>query len=196
METENLKDTGLRARLREETRSSHRRLDGLMEERPPLAKSENYAWYLNGMLHLYTECESSLQICEREIGLPARAEPLSNLIRRDLAALDVAAAINSRGENSKDQPLDSLSPSEHWGRAYVLEGSAMGGRMMARMAAERLGPPASHQFLKQLSDDAKMRWPLFVKAINQLDLDQASAIKSARSVFSLAYDFFHDTMHT
>ena len=194
METKQSDDTDLRMRLRNETKASHRRIDSLMEQRPPLASPENYAWYLNGMLQLYEECAQSVQVCEREADLPSREQPLSELIRQDLVALDFKATIEDRDERSQVKPLDSLCTSEHWGRAYVIEGSAMGGKMMARMAAERLGPPASHQYLQQLSSDATSRWPLFVKAINGVELDKEAAIKSACGVFALAYHLFESNV--
>jgi len=186
----------LRMRLREETKASHRRLDNLMEQRPPLASRENYAWYLNGMLRLYTECDSSVQVCQRATDLPPRAVPLTTLIRSDLAALQIVTAFEDSGMELKVHSHESFSKAQDWGRAYVLEGSAMGGKMMAKTASQRMGAPATHYYLQQLSSDATHRWPLFCKALNQFELDQDVAVEAARGVFELAYDFFDDSINS
>jgi heme oxygenase len=130
--------TNVRQRLKIETAQPHKRLDDMMSARGPFDSAENYHWYLCGMHALYRHCESSITWVQQQANLPERGNSVLDLVRRDLATLNL--------EPLADAPLVSheIKPDQdaatQWARAYVMEGSSVGASFMVGGAKKKLAP--------------------------------------------------------
>ena len=147
-----------------------------------------YGRYLNYMLGLQRRYGPAQQRIASLIGLPERPVSLEDSLRRDL----VSTGTNSVG-HSAEKPGDTESlptgdnRSADWGVAYVMEGSALGGRYLLSSAQKKLPAHATTCYLQQLSDDASHRWPVFVEQLElQESLDFDLAIIAAKEVFQFA----------
>lgn len=197
----------LREDLRTHTRQSHMDLDATMGSIRPFESAERYRCYLTGMRRLYEICEGSLAWVNQNEELPQRELELLDAIDRDLESLpntlqptpDAGSAqslptAGSISENASHPDLATEnSPAVMWGEAYVMEGSAMGGKFMYITAQEALPPSFGRNYLKQLSEDAKTRWRPFVAALEShefSDADREQAIEAAREVFRKASRIF------
>jgi heme oxygenase len=64
------------------------------------------------------------------------------------------------------RPLPPLSgPASFWARLYVLEGSALGGRVLARELTRQASLPV--RFLDRAAGDAPQRWPYVLRRLTQ-----------------------------
>ena len=86
--------------------------------------------------------------------------------------------------------LEDLDIASRWAQAYVMEGSAVGGSFMIRSARKKLDTDIGIAFLSQLAEDAKHRWPVFVKALTESNIDGDQAVLAARRVFDFAWEVF------
>ncbi len=93
-------------------------------------------------------------------------------IRRDL---DTLGAEDGSSEGASPGACDLA---QAWGLAYVLEGSALGGRVLARRIAKPLGlAGAGLSFLKGSGTDLGARWGMFLR-----DLAEAAQGLNAESI--------------
>lgn len=86
--------------------------------------------------------------------------------------------LGGAGSRHSDEPLEYAGEAEVWGALYVLEGSRLGSRMLARKA------PGS-RFLAASAEDRT--WPDFLEALGTADerlSDAAGMIRGARKTFA------------
>ncbi|WP_161604461.1 biliverdin-producing heme oxygenase [Roseiconus nitratireducens] len=153
-----------------------------------------YAAYLRGMRRLHLHCRESVRRVSAELNLPPSTDRILRAIEDDLASIH--APLADRGPDSA--PPDAANSSARceaidaadWGRAYVIEGSAMGGSFMVRSAKDQLPPGSGTQFLQQLSHDAKNRWPVVAQGLADFRGDIDSAVQAAKETFQYAQECF------
>lgn len=191
----------LRTVLREETRDQHSRLDELvMQDR--LSTLASYQLYLWRMRKLYAYFADQVDLVAVECGMVPKVPQILTLISADLDSscglwmLDepatllrgLATAFETPDEKAIAKDSDSLSAAV--GMAYTLEGSALGATHILK-AVQREPHLASHtQFLNEVSQDAKSRWPHFVRALDSGRWSSVSAVEGARHAFGVALAIF------
>lgn len=147
--------------------------------------AEGYQNYLKCMQIMHLQNLDSVTRIEAAAELPRFQPPLLHAIEQDLES--VCGRANANDHRNSVDPLkvsSVLSPSDtDWGRAYVVEGSAMGGRYMQRIAAEKLSSQFTSRYLESLSWSAAKRWPKFIEAIEAQNIDDAEVVHAAIHVF-------------
>lgn len=168
---------GLRSALRHSTQDEHDRLDAQIGGFSDL---QSYRSFLIGS-YRFRKC---LEPATSAIGF-WNADLLLDELARDLEDL---------GDGVVSAPIPALwaeTQSEQLGLLYVLEGSALGARILFRRA-EQLGLTETHgarHLAGQVSDPR--RWRNFLTMLESLgDIDQGLAIRSARACFSAALTHF------
>jgi heme oxygenase len=172
-----LKQDNLRAALRARTSHQHERLDravGLFDTR------EQYAAFLLGSRRFRAATEDAL---DGKGGW--QVEQLSDLIDADLSDLGRSPGASVRF------PVVPSSEAFALGVAYVLEGSALGARLLARRAAD-LGFDSEHgarHLARQTGD--KDRWNRFLGALDAVEpADREEVIAGAASAFDFALEAY------
>lgn len=173
--------------LREATLASHAALDAAVGS---FGSLREYSRYLSAMAAFRAPVEATLaasgDIAPSGMTLPPTLSPA---LSADMADLGVPPATTGSASLA---PLVK-SPSGVAGALYVLEGSAVGARILVRRAAA-LGLDATHgarHLVAQASDRA--RWPRFLLALERVpafDLD--AAISAATAVFASASSAFRE----
>lgn len=106
-------------------------------------------------------------------------QPLADLIGQDLADLGKPCPPPVSGP-----PLSSRAARA--GACYVLEGSALGARLLARRAAA-LGYTGDHGARHLAAQTAqRQRWTRFLDWLEQADVPHPEAVRAARGIFALA----------
>ncbi len=163
-----------RFRLKAATAEAHDRLDALYS-RYDLARPRDYGRFLQSHAIAFLPVEAALRDAGANDWIPGWAETMrSDGLRRDLAALSLAV------------PAPAVSPAfptapELLGGLYVLEGSRLGGAMLARTVAA--GLPS--RFLAPGNAGAWRAFTLLIDARLQSSTDLAAAARSATAVFDL-----------
>lgn len=166
--------------LRHHTSRAHGALD---ETVGGLDSLPRYRWYLRS-LHAFREpAERLVARClasDASELADVRPTRIAELLQRDMADLDVSPA-----------PPATLvvptSPSGLAGLVYVLEGSALGARLLRRQAAGiGLDDDRGARHLAAQADSLEA-WQGFLFALDRLsDFDEAEAIASAGEAFAAA----------
>ena len=156
--------------LRAATAADHQAVDAAFA-RHDLTERNGYIAFLVGHARALPAVERALASADG----PPPLRPRAALLAADLAGVGEAMP----------PPLDlapPATPAEAWGMAYVIEGSRLGGALLARGVPE--GMP--HAYLADAH--LKGEWRGFTKAFDQAltEPDQiAAALESARRVFAL-----------
>lgn len=164
----------VRHALREGTRLEHERVDERFS-RLDLADRRDYAAFLLAHARVLPTIETCLEAGGIERVLPDwAARRRAEFLHSDLDDLDLR-----RPDGIAPTPIEGRGAL--LGAAYVLEGSRLGGRLLAA----RVGAELPRAFLTQGEGDGL--WGSFVHRLRAHDLDgavSAQAVASARAVFS------------
>jgi heme oxygenase len=135
---------GLAAVLRERTRDAHEAVEAAFALDARLADRASYARLLLILRGVHLPAERMLARTEGWADLRPRIDPAS---RARAAALD--DDLRLLGVAAGDVPADpaGVSLAHGLGCLYVLEGSALGGQIIARVARRRLGDDVPLSFL-------------------------------------------------
>ena len=148
----------LLAALRQRTAPLHARLDAALNDAPPTRAS--YVAFLRATLAAQRRV---LPAIARWIARPDDAQRLASL-RADLAALDAAP--------HDEAPVDELTlpPAGAYGAAYVVEGSTLGGLVLAERFEAALGlpPDTATRYLRLHGRDTAARWRAFLADLSQV----------------------------
>jgi heme oxygenase len=149
--------------VKEQTRSHHRTAEAVMM--PLIERANNpqaYGTLLQMQYGFYQPLEQLIFPFVRLLPLPDLFSPRSELIQKDLEVLQM-------------QP-DGVSPFlpeikdsfAALGALYVLEGAALGGRIIARMlAAHATLPNAAFSFFKGREESTGAYWTRFTQFLNR-----------------------------
>lgn len=163
-------DGSLRRVLMIETRDLHDRLDqaiGVFDE------PADYCAFLSGSYAFRAAIEPVLADQGWQV------QRLAPLIAQDLADLD-------QPRPDVPAPPSLASPAAQAAACYVLEGSALGARLLARRAVDQ-GFTADHGARHLAAQTASPhRWRQFLAWLEGADLPVAQAASAARDVFGLA----------
>lgn len=161
----------MRARLKQATNDCHRRLEQSLEARGLFRSLDGYGLWLQGALLFHRAIQDAL--ADRGSHDVLDASVMSQrclLIEDDLDDLGLGPA---GGDIRLALPVGDEV--ERLGVAYVVEGAAIGARIILREAAG-LGCHSAHaaRFLSAAVNDTS-RWPRLVAMLDRLDLDEGEA---------------------
>lgn len=165
----------VRAALRRETAPDHERLDALFG-RFRLDDPTDYRAFLTAHAMALPAVERALD----EAGFAALLDDWPQRRRADAIAADLAALGAAIPTPLVAPRLDT--PAAQWGAAYVVEGSRLGGALLARSVPD--GLPKSYLGTPQ----APGAWRKFLESLDKhigLPQDIAQATDTARAVFGL-----------
>lgn len=165
--------------LRNATRTAHDALDAMIGGFDTV---ETYRRYLAGTARFRLPVEAGLNAISMPVALGDwRPTFVAAQIRRDLERFELAPSAESAA------PLHTETDSALYGILYVLEGSGLGARLLARRAAELgLGEEtgAAHLFAQAGNNHA---WQAFVVALERAEsFDEELAVAAANDMFRRA----------
>lgn len=193
--------------IRQGSSQCHSRIENAVDWREAFATPANYGQLLRGFYRVVEPLETSIRGSGRwhdQAGVASR----STRLRQDIEAVTSKYALADCG------PLDTLAPSSlsfvcDWptalGALYVLEGSALGGQILARQLREATAhwlsgslTPRAHQNGDQLIDSyfigrgagTALHWHAFCQQLKSELIDMASA-QAAAAAAVLTFECFH-----
>jgi len=168
--------TGARTAIRAATAPDHERLDGLFEGFD-LADAGSYGRFLIAHAAALIPIEAALDAAGAEALIPGWADRRRGaMIRADLAALGI--------DPPELAPFPELEDDAAcWGAAYVVEGSRLGGALLARRIAP--GLPRSYLGTPQV----KGAWRTFVDVLDAA-LPTEDRIGRATRAAQATFSFF------
>lgn len=178
-------DTGLLGTLRAATRDQHRAVERELNLPHRISSTADFAVVLAALLAAWLPIERYLASCDWSVlGLEPRLGEAVHLLREDLARLDpVGGSPAAVVVALSDQPAHAV------GARYVLLGSAMGGRIIAPLVEQRLGPGVgSCMFFRRAGLDPGRDWRTFQAAVATVrwsPSDVGAAVHAARHTFDL-----------
>jgi heme oxygenase len=140
--------------LRERTREQHSELDAALDFNG--ITTARYGAFLRGIAGVVTALEPAIARYLETSTIPSRTER----IRADLAALGLAA------EAPAPRCALPRNIAEAYGCAYVLEGSALGGIVLARLVQDKLGVNAPIAYLRLRGKDTAGFWRTWIARVN------------------------------
>jgi len=163
--------------LRDQTRTNHESLDTLVGG---LTDRAAYARYLRGMTLFRGHADAQLAAIAWPADGPARPHPLHAALLADMADLGLVPDV---------APLPALpvgGVSACFGAVYVLEGSALGAKLLRRQA-EALGLDAAFGARHLVQQTQGGGWAPFLAALDAVsDYDEDQAVAAARATFASA----------
>lgn len=141
--------------LRLATREQHQALDASVGM-TSFDSREQYIQFLRASYQAVAPLESTLEPWLGADYAPVRAERIVG----DLTQLNAVSALNAEPAAWRPE-----SAAQAWGCAYVLEGSALGGAVLALRARQRLGADLPCRYLSPSTSDTPLRWKWFLAAL-------------------------------
>lgn len=167
--------------LKHETAKGHREAEEVLLPRlTAIQSAEDYRAVIKMFYGFFLPVEKVLRgYVKPSVLADVNERRSSKLLIEDLETLGCTAA---DAPLCKDLPgIDSVAKS--FGAMYVLEGSTLGGRMIAKMLAKNEAvPPDALRFFKGYGEDTGAKWKAFVEAINQQP-DVPTMIEGAAQTF-------------
>lgn len=172
------------ARVKEGTRASHKAAEVIMMPWITGATTPHrYTQLLQKLYGFYHPLEESIQGFAKELQLPYSFKK-SSLLLQDLYVLgfppSVAFAKQLPQLHNKYDALGAL---------YVLEGAALGGRLIARMLSAHAGlPKAAFSFFEGRGAETGPHWTRFTQLMNQqtqTESQMAQVCTAATTTFEL-----------
>lgn len=170
----------LRARLRQATAPLHEQVDaafsGFALERP-----DDYLHFLRAHSRVLSAAEIALE----RAGIAGLLDDWPMRVRRHALTADLAELHCPHPAALPIRPLNDIASC--WGVAYVLEGSRLGGRVLARRIRE-VNPTAPVRYLEH--GDVARLWPTFLARLEYAAPGCAwePMLEAAEATFSLFAD--------
>lgn len=174
----------LTLRLKEATDDLH----GAAENLPAMRRLSSqdyqlteYVALLEGLLDFHGELERRMiSAVGKSHGLKLLRAPL---LCADLESLGRPAI--ERGVYTLSPNLDLACPAVRAGMVYVIEGSALGGKVVASILQKRFGRRInrSTQYFRIYGRDVARVWRSVKSTLNELDIDHAQTVGAARACF-------------
>jgi heme oxygenase len=178
---------GLRSRLRTATAELHRSLEARLDLLSPQLSLERYQRLLRGFHGYYAAIEPRLVELARQTRATLPIVARTGLLEQDLLSLGVRPDAIAAAPRCADLP--ALLGREHLaGCLYVLEGSRLGGRVIARFVEEQLGLTRSRgcRFFADEGQETNRRWPEVLSWLESHavpGVDQRQIVSSAAETF-------------
>ncbi|MBB1471646.1 biliverdin-producing heme oxygenase [Luteimonas sp. MC1782] len=176
-----MRHAGALGEVRAATRATHEALDAALPD--GLHGFEDYTRYLGALLPLAQWLADSWSpTWPAELACWRDSERV-DFLRADLAALHAPACSSA--------VAGAVTPAEWLGGCYVMEGSALGARVLARDvdALERSHPEVAgaRRFMRHLARDPR-RWRCFAGLLDALPAEAvADAVRGARRGFAMVH---------
>lgn len=135
---------------------------------------------LQRLFDVHAGWERANAACLQRLDWPWR--PRAPVLRQDLLALGVPVV------EAEPAAPRAQSDAQAWGMLYVVEGSALGGRLIARHLRQRL--PAVGAVIRHFDADPGPGWPAFRTALEQALPDPASRAAAAAGARAM-FEHFH-----
>jgi heme oxygenase (biliverdin-IX-beta and delta-forming) len=196
-----LLEISLRQRVKEATRPTHEKLDSdplALRLMTAQASREDYIQFLSrtlGFMEPIEQLLSSDAVARLATKTWKYGAKRSSLIEADLAAQGLSA--RQIGTIPRMSPLPQIRTLGHFmGVSYVIEGSMMGGLVMAKPVAKHLGLDRSQMtfFLPIDPKSIVNQFEQFVKAFDDFancECDEREAMESAHETFELIHAWFN-----
>lgn len=143
--------------LRQRTREQHARLDAAIDFGSKDLSRERYAAFLAGVLDVVCTLEPALESWLGPLPGPSR----SACLRADLASLGI-----SNGRVPQATHAANNLAAAH-GCAYVLEGSALGGLVLAPAVEAQLGTGAPTSYLRLRGTNTPRAWRAWLERLRE-----------------------------
>ncbi|MVA23558.1 biliverdin-producing heme oxygenase [Agrobacterium vitis] len=184
--------------LKEATADAHAELDAVIGD---FSSPAAYRAYLLGMARFRLPLEAMIAQQAPQapfVSWPGAWQPvmIGNGLRADLQTLELETALgleDDRWQARVPQPGEA----EDWlGLFYVLEGSALGAKLLAKRAA-LLGYGPTHGGAHLFAQAGNFSsWPTFLHLMEELrDLDEGKLVAFANATFAYAYAAFESPMN-
>lgn len=177
----------LQRRLRAETRPWHERIEQVVPLLRPGLDRPGYARYVEALWGYYGPLEARLEAVEgwASIGIDFALRRKLPLLERDLRALGA----DERDLGAAPALPDTATLARAAGCLYVLEGSTLGSRVLARHLRATLGLGADDgaAFFHGYGDATGAMWESFVEALDALadsGADAGEVIDAAAETFA------------
>ena len=145
------------ARMRAAMRPLHDRIEAAVNLMTPELDEDRYQRFLERSYGFISACERRFDVLAAPPALHLAGRMKSELLRHDLAHFGHTPATLDR----LDSPAQ-LPPVETWpaalGYFYVIEGSTLGGQIIARHVRATIGMEAATSFLSDGRADVGTRW--------------------------------------
>lgn len=171
----------LTEQLKQRTRSLHARVEkSMMLRLRNMQSSDDYAELLRLLFGFYKPLEDQISSFLYPLLLPdMRERKKSEALLHDLfATRPIQETIHL-----SDTVPPIASAAQAIGAAYVLEGSSLGGRIIADLLVKSLGKEIPLSFFTFYGDDMYMMWERFKHAINTIPSDTDEVIDAANRTF-------------
>lgn len=156
------------ANLRRHTAPHHDAVERRVDIVGRLGSADRYAHLLIRLYGFYEPFEAELGTVVKRWGLPfdIEARRKAPLLARDLAALGVTSRAVDNLPRAGRMPQPT-SPQAALGCLYVTEGATLGGQIIARHVAHRLGlgPGDGASFFHGYAADTRSRWRTFCSVL-------------------------------
>ena len=171
------------ARLRNETRRDHEEVEELLPLMRHDLERDQYAAVLFRLLGFVEAWERTVRFRIPDALEPWVAErDRAALLKQDLCDLGIT---NTDVSHLELPGFDNLA--EFMGAMYVVEGSRLGGQLIARHveAVLGLGHGVGSRFFRGFGDETGSRWREFLQVLEQQVSEQetSSAIRGAKKMF-------------
>ena len=196
MEPANPPTAPILTRLKLETADLHQRVENRFRILDPTLTRTGYALKLERLLGFHQPLETLIEPWRDRLAIDWDARRKAHLLRADLEFLGRTPAEIAQLPCCKALPeLTDLGAV--LGCVYVLEGSTLGGRMIARHLAQHLGvvPGQGASFFSPYGDELMPRWRSFQQHLAELAnsaTPEDRIIDGARATFTCFGDWMAD----
>lgn len=178
--------------MKKETEAAHQDTEALLLPKLTCIQSvAGYAAVLRMFYGYFHPLEEKIQAFVTPALLPdIRQRRTSFFILEDLKAMRIEA-----GAVPVCQALPAVNNlPQAFGAMYVLEGSTLGGKMIAKMLSKNVAVPAEAlRFFSGYKDQTGAMWTAFVAALNQ-QRDIPAVVSSAAETFSFLSRWMQQTL--
>ena len=174
--------------LKQETKVNHQELEKLLVKQIKLIQTKNE--YIK-LLQLFYSYFGGLEEKINEFIVPQNLEREHHFQRRKTKSIekDLLVLGGSVAEKTVEKALPEMTNQLHaFGALYVIEGSTLGGRIIAKMMQRQLKTEAGEgfSFFYGYGDETESRWVSFKELLNT----QATEISDKKQVVRAANDTF------
>ena len=188
--------TTLRDALKESTRAQHDSIESAMKVSEWSKTKDGYRQVIERFYGFHLSMEAAIWAHEeelREIFPDLANRTRLPLIEKDLRALGDSEEKIAELPVCEDLP-DLSTPARAAGALYVLEGSTMGGMMMAKWLQEEHGytPESGSAYYKAYGDQTMPMWQAFTKGLadERLEANRDEVVEAAGGTFAALENWF------